>query len=162
MIVASMEGPRHARVRKLMGQAFGPRMVERLGSRIQSIVDSLLDGLDESADLVDALCSPLPTMVICELLGAPYADSADIRRMSKQIFRNTMTPDELLAAERDMQGRVVGAATTASWPPSRRRNTGYIESSSSAASPVRISTRAMLAPSLCLDAATRRDSGASG
>jgi cytochrome P450 len=103
MIVTSMEGPRHARVRKLMGQAFTPRRVELLESRVQSIVDDLLDAMGDSADLVEALCSPLPTMVICELLGAPYADSADIRRMSKQIFRNTMTPDEMLAAEGEMQ-----------------------------------------------------------
>lgn len=68
------------------GQAFSPRMVERLELRVQSIVDFLLGGLDESADLVDELCSPLPTMVICELLGAPYEDSADIRRMSKRLF----------------------------------------------------------------------------
>jgi cytochrome P450 len=104
MIVTSMEGPRHARVRKLMGQAFTPRRVERLESWLQSTVDALLGELDGSVDLVESLCSPLPTMVICELLGAPYADSADIRRMSKQIFRNTMTPEEMLAAEGEMQG----------------------------------------------------------
>jgi cytochrome P450 len=104
MIVTSMEGARHARVRKLMGQAFTPRRVELLKGRIQSIVDSLLDDMGESVDLVETLCSPLPTMVICELLGAPYTDSVDIRRMSKQIFRNTMTPAEMLAAEGEMQG----------------------------------------------------------
>ncbi len=108
VLIASMEGARHARVRRLMGQAFGPRMVERLESRVQSIVDTLLDELGESADLVDALCSPLPTMVICELLGAPYEDSADIRRMSKRIFRNTMTPGEMAAAEREMRDYLAG------------------------------------------------------
>jgi cytochrome P450 len=103
VLISSLEGARHTRVRKLMGQAFSPRIVERLESRVQSIVDSLLDELDESAELVDALCSPLPTMVICELLGAPHADSADIRRMSKRLFRNTITPQDLAAAEQDMR-----------------------------------------------------------
>jgi cytochrome P450 len=99
VLISSLEGTRHTRIRKPMGQAFSPRMAEQLEPRIQSIVDSLLAGLPDSADLVESLCSPLPTMVICELLGAPYSDSADIRRMSKRLFRNTITPADLAAAE---------------------------------------------------------------
>lgn len=74
LVVAGMDGARHARVRKLMAQAFSPRMIDRLEQRIQSIVDSLLDDLSSPAELVEALAVPMPTMVICELLGAPYAD----------------------------------------------------------------------------------------
>jgi cytochrome P450 len=108
VLISSLEGTRHARIRKLMGQAFSPRMAEQLEPRIQSIVDSLLAGLADSADLVESLCSPLPTMVICELLGAPYSDSADIRRMSKRLFRNTITPADLAAAEQEMQDYLAG------------------------------------------------------
>lgn len=103
LIVASMEGTRHARVRKLMAQAFSPRMVDRLESHVQSIVDELLDDLSSPADLFAGLCTPLPTMVICELLGAPYADSDDIRHWARRLFRHTMTPDEVRAAEQDIQ-----------------------------------------------------------
>lgn len=103
LIVASMEGTRHARVRKLMAQAFSPRMVDRLESHVQSIVDGLLDDLSSPADLFAGLCTPLPTMVICELLGAPYADSDDIRRWARRLFRHTMTPDEVRAGEQDIQ-----------------------------------------------------------
>ncbi|GAA3684738.1 hypothetical protein GCM10022267_84430 [Lentzea roselyniae] len=40
----------------------------------------------------------------------------------------------------------MGAATTTSWSSSLSRNNGYIESSSSAASPASISTRAIPDP----------------
>jgi cytochrome P450 len=106
VLVSSLEGARHARVRKLMGQAFTPRRVEALESHVQSIVDSLLDGLAGEADLVEALCTPLPTMVICELLGAPYADSAHIRRLTKRIFRNTA--DGLAQAQQEMGDYLAG------------------------------------------------------
>jgi cytochrome P450 len=45
-------------------------------------------------------------MVICELLGAPYADSAHIRRLAKRIFRNTT--DGLAEAQQEMQDYLAG------------------------------------------------------
>jgi cytochrome P450 len=108
LMILSMDGKRHARVRKLMGQAFSARMVEQLEPRIQAIVDSLLDDLSAPADLVDGLAVPLPTMVICELLGAPFSDHLDIRRWTRRIFSQTLSPEELQAAQNDLGGYIAG------------------------------------------------------
>ncbi|MEV6240641.1 cytochrome P450 [Lentzea sp. NPDC051838] len=102
LVLTSMEGRKHARTRKLVASAFSPRMVALLEPRVQAIVDSLLDA--QPRDLVAGLCVPLPTMVICELLGAPYSDAADIRRWTGRLMTSVLTPEELKKAENDMQG----------------------------------------------------------
>lgn len=69
--------PEHTRLRKLVGSAFTPRTVERLRPRIVETADRLVGELaarldsGEKVDLLDALAVPLPTAVICELLGIP-------------------------------------------------------------------------------------------
>ncbi|QIS15438.1 cytochrome P450 [Nocardia arthritidis] len=67
----------HARMRALMQPHFTPRRVRALQSRVDALTTELLDALAESgppADLVAKLALPLPILVICELLGVPYAD----------------------------------------------------------------------------------------
>ena len=69
--------PEHTRLRKLVGSAFTLRMVERLRPRITEITEQLLVDLDAKldaggkVDLLDELAIPLPTTVVCELLGIP-------------------------------------------------------------------------------------------
>jgi cytochrome P450 len=85
-----LDPPDHTRLRSLVSQAFTPRMVESLRPRIQLLVDELLDAVVGTGemDVLADLAYPLPTVVICELLGVPAADrekfkgwSADASRM---------------------------------------------------------------------------------
>ena len=85
-----LDPPDHTRLRSLVSQAFTPRMVEGLRPRIQLLVDELLDAVVETGemDVLADLAYPLPTVVICELLGVPADDrekfkgwSADASRM---------------------------------------------------------------------------------
>ena len=85
-----LDPPDHTRLRSLVSQAFTPRMVESLRPRIQGLVDELLDAVVETGemDVLADLAYPLPTVVICELLGVPAEDrekfkgwSADASRM---------------------------------------------------------------------------------
>ena len=59
-----------------MNKAFTARAVARLRPRIYEITDALLDDVAEAGtvDLLDAFAVPLPTTVICELLGVPAED----------------------------------------------------------------------------------------
>jgi cytochrome P450 len=75
----------HARLRKLLTRSFMVKRMNALRPAIQALVDDLLDQLASRtppADLHEALSMPLPVLVICELLGVPYADRADFRRWS--------------------------------------------------------------------------------
>ena len=69
--------PDHTRLRALVQKAFTPRMVEQLRPRIIAIVGELLDRIaqrDGVCDLITDLASPLPVVVIAELLGVPAED----------------------------------------------------------------------------------------
>jgi len=67
----------HARMRSLLQPHFTPKRMRALRPRIEALTSGLLDDLAEQTpptDLHQALALPLPILVICELLGIPYAD----------------------------------------------------------------------------------------
>ncbi len=68
-----LEPPVHTRLRGLINRAFLSRQVERLRPRLVSLCNELIDGFEVSGelDLLPTYCTPIPIIVICELLGAP-------------------------------------------------------------------------------------------
>ncbi len=76
--MSEMNGPEHARLRRLAAPAFTPRRAAEFRPRIEPLVDRLLDELPTGgeADLLDGFARPLPMDVICELVGIPGADRA--------------------------------------------------------------------------------------
>jgi cytochrome P450 len=101
-LLVSMDPPRHTRIRGLMAKAFSPRTVEGLEPRVREMVDALLDEVaahGKPADLVRMLAEPLPIMVICELLGVPDRDRAQIRQWAGILIAETAySPEEIAAA----------------------------------------------------------------
>ncbi|WAL66383.1 cytochrome P450 [Amycolatopsis cynarae] len=79
-----MDGPGHARLRRLVSPSFTARRAAEFRPRITRIVDALLDELVQQADgdtvdLLDHFARPLPIEVICELVGIPPEDRATWR-----------------------------------------------------------------------------------
>lgn len=77
--MSEMDGPEHARLRRLVAPAFTARRAGEFRPRIEPIVTRLLDGLPEhvedgSLDLLRHFARPLPMDVICELVGIAEAD----------------------------------------------------------------------------------------
>lgn len=68
-----LEPPVHTRLRGLVSRAFLSRQVERLRPKIESLSNSLVDGFEAQGevDLLAAYATPIPVIVICELLGVP-------------------------------------------------------------------------------------------
>jgi cytochrome P450 len=100
----SVDPPDHSRLRRLVSAAFTPRRVEALRPRVQVIVDDLLDdmaeaGPDARVDLIGAFAFPLPFTVICELLGVPEPDRADLGRGLTALLVPTSTPAEYARAK---------------------------------------------------------------
>jgi cytochrome P450 len=82
----------HALARKLLTPSFSARRMRMLRGRIQQIIDELLDrlaGLGQPADFHDAVSFRLPVLVICELLGVPYADRERFRQWARLAFDMT-------------------------------------------------------------------------
>ncbi|MCQ9136155.1 cytochrome P450 family protein [Streptomyces hilarionis] len=80
--------PRHTRLRALVTKAFTTGAVTGLRPFIEAVTDTLLDRwrVGVPFDFVDGLAAPLPVLVICELLGVPHEDRADVRRWSAELF----------------------------------------------------------------------------
>jgi cytochrome P450 len=68
--------PVHTRLRKLVVKAFTVRRVAALRPRVETMAATLLEAMvtDRPVDLVAGYAVPLPTAVICELLGVPVED----------------------------------------------------------------------------------------
>lgn len=79
--------PDHTRLRALVNQAFTPRRVDQMKPRIQQISDQLLDQVNAGfMDVIAEYALPLPVIVICEMLGIPAADQADVADWSQAII----------------------------------------------------------------------------
>ena len=83
------EGADHARVRRLVAAAFGPRRIRDLRDRVRALVEGLLDERMEQRrmDFVADLAAPLPVQVIAELLGWPDQERHRLRPWSARIVR---------------------------------------------------------------------------
>ncbi|MFF1612764.1 cytochrome P450 [Amycolatopsis sp. NPDC058278] len=102
-----MDNPEHARLRKMVTAPFTIRRVAAMRPAVQKIVDDRIDGLlagPNPVDLVEAFALPVPSLVICELLGVPYADHGFFQENSKVIIRRDARPEERAAGHRALIG----------------------------------------------------------
>jgi cytochrome P450 len=94
--------PDHTRLRSLVNKAFTSRRVERVRWRVKQAADELLDAIagHEEVDLLSAYAFPLPTIVICELLGVPDRDKDEFRNLSITMTSAAQTEEMADAAVR--------------------------------------------------------------
>src|SRR5262245_23245503 len=85
--IHNFDPPDHTRLRSLVTKAFTVRRVEALRPHIQVIADTLLDQIDgaKTVDMLAALAHPLPSLVICEMLGVPESDRPRFSRWTEEI-----------------------------------------------------------------------------
>ncbi len=91
--ILGLDLPEHNRLRNLVNRAFTPRSVERMVPHIAEIADELLDevaGQDE-IDFMDALATPLPVIVIAEMLGVDPADRDQFKTWSHAVVNAGLT-----------------------------------------------------------------------
>jgi pentalenolactone synthase len=94
----------HRRMRKLLVPSFSARRMRRLTDHVQELLDALLAKLDAQqppVDLHEELSFPLPVLVICELLGVPYADRDRFRGWSEK-YADLADPEGAAAAQRTL------------------------------------------------------------
>lgn len=80
----NIDPPDHTRLRSLVNKAFTARRVEKMRGRVEQAADELLDVMaaQDEVDLLTAYAFPLPTTVICQLLGVPDHDKDEFRDVS--------------------------------------------------------------------------------
>jgi len=97
----AMDPPEHSRARRDVVGEFTVKRMKALQPRIQQIVDEHIDALlagPRPADLVQALSLPVPSLVICELLGVPYADHEFFQTCSSKMLSREVTVEERMTA----------------------------------------------------------------
>ncbi|MFH8568564.1 cytochrome P450 [Streptomyces sp. NPDC017993] len=85
-----VDDPVHNTQRRMLIPSFGVKRIAAMRPEIQRIVDDLLDRMlaqGPPAELVSAFALPVPSMVICSLLGVPYADHEFFEEQSHRILR---------------------------------------------------------------------------
>lgn len=114
-----LDPPQHTRLRRMLTGEFTVRRMKALEPRIVEIVESRLEALEQAgppADLVSEFALPIPSLVICELLGVPYDDRDDFqRRSARQLDLSLPIPErlELVRQGREyMSSLVAGARRT--------------------------------------------------
>ncbi|WP_043267419.1 cytochrome P450 [Streptomyces sp. CT34] len=85
-----MDDPEHNAQRRMLIPSFSLKRTAALRPQIQRIVDELLDRIlaqGPPTELVSAYALPVPSMVICSLLGVPYADHEFFEEKSRRMLR---------------------------------------------------------------------------
>lgn len=103
----NMDGPEHSEHRRKFTGDFTVRRMRALRPRIERIITELLDAMERSgppADLVASFALPLPSLVICELLGVPYEDHDFFQRVSAVTIDTRSTPEAALDATTRLTG----------------------------------------------------------
>lgn len=75
--VFTSDAEEHTRFRRMLSKPFTFKRVEALRTTIQEVTDECIDAIlagPRPADVVSALALPVPTRVISDMLGVPYAD----------------------------------------------------------------------------------------
>jgi methyl-branched lipid omega-hydroxylase len=84
----STDNPRHARLRRIVGTAFSPRMVASVESGVRDRARAIVDEMCErgSGDFVADVAGPLPLGVICDMMGIPEEARESVYRCSNVIL----------------------------------------------------------------------------
>ncbi len=98
--------PVHTRLRRLISRDFTPRRIRQLEPRIREITRNLLDRASQRGefDVIRDLATPLPVMVIAEMLGIPPERYETFKQWSDTIIAGdnnlpgTPIPPEIISA----------------------------------------------------------------
>ncbi|WP_431917981.1 cytochrome P450 [Nonomuraea jabiensis] len=116
----AFDPPEHTRLRRMLTPEFTMRRMRRLEPRIIEIVESALDDLERAgkpADLVAHFALPVPSMVICELLGVPYADREEFQERAARQLDLSAPVEVRNAARREERAYMAGLVARAQADP---------------------------------------------
>ncbi|MEV7192155.1 cytochrome P450 [Streptomyces sp. NPDC093510] len=99
--LTGIDAPEHTRYRRLLAGKFTVRRMRLLTERAERITADHLDAMERQGpvlDLLEAFARPVPALMICELLGVPYADQDMFQRHTATSMTLSSTEEERAAA----------------------------------------------------------------
>ncbi|TWP47987.1 cytochrome P450 [Lentzea tibetensis] len=111
----SMDPPDHTRLRRKLTGAFTVKRMKQLEEQIIEVTERQLDELARltpPVDLVKEFALPVPSLVICELLGVPYADRETFQVHSAKFMERDVNLEDKMAAFGAMFGYLAELVTS--------------------------------------------------
>ncbi|MEU0566001.1 cytochrome P450 [Nonomuraea sp. NPDC005983] len=105
-MLLNMDPPQHTHYRRMLTRYFTVRQMRALAPRIEQIVADHLDAMHKAGptvDLVPAFARPIPSLVICELLGVPYADRDGFQQRTATLLKIDIPEDEARQARQALR-----------------------------------------------------------
>ena len=99
--MTGIDAPEHTRFRQLLAGKFTVRRMNLLTGRVKQVCAELLDDMARQGpptDLVPAYAQPVPALMICELLGVPYADHEFFQQQALVLTSTNAEPEAKGAA----------------------------------------------------------------
>ncbi len=84
----STDNPRHARLRRIVSQAFNPRRIKAIEESIEEVADRVIQRASGKGecDFVSEIASPFPLEIICDMMGVPSSEYATVLACSNVIL----------------------------------------------------------------------------
>jgi cytochrome P450 len=96
-----MDDPDHKHYRRMLIPEFTARRIRTLRTQLQRHVDDHVDELvvkGPPADLVSGFALPIPSLMICDLIGVPFSDHDFFQSRTSALLEITSTPEEVAQA----------------------------------------------------------------
>jgi len=109
--IVQIDGEWHAYVRRLLASEFTVKRVEALRPWIQDLVEDRIDALlaqEGPVDFMQAFALPIPSLVICELLGVPYADRDEFQERSAVLAAVDRPREEVARVREELSVYIAG------------------------------------------------------
>jgi cytochrome P450 len=102
----NMDPPEHTRYRRMLTGQFTVRRIRQLGAQIEKIVAERIDAMlakGTSADLMADFAFPVPSLLICELLGVRYEDRDEFQHRAANMLQVNVPVQEVLKNGDDLR-----------------------------------------------------------
>lgn len=110
--ILQTDGARHVHLRRLLASEFTVKRVQALRPRIQQLIDDHIDAMlaveEGPVDLVQAFALPIPSLVICEMLGVPYADRDEFQQRSAVLVAVDRPEEEVVRVSDELNQYMAG------------------------------------------------------
>jgi cytochrome P450 len=110
-MINNTDGAEHTRWRRMLTNSFTRHRMEKLRPEIQQITDDLIDKMlagPKPVDLNEALSLPLPSLMICALLGVPYEDHEFFQEHAGVTNARFKTAEEAAQSTADLRRYIAG------------------------------------------------------
>jgi cytochrome P450 len=101
--------PEHLEMRKVVHGYFTPKSMEAWRPFVQSAIKDLLDEAQERGrmDVMRDFATPLPVLVIAQMMGVPREDRAHVRHLAEKLLNiGRGEPDRMRPLTEGMQGMI--------------------------------------------------------